>query len=80
MHHEGQENSRRRLVWVERPGIAGWGCSKCAWAFNPAGLPSLPIGESLDELTRNLQALLFEEFASHACAELLQAKGTTPSA
>ncbi len=29
----------RELVWIDQPGFRGWGCSKCAWGFNPPGPP-----------------------------------------
>jgi len=27
----------RSLVWIERPGFAGFGCSECQWVFHFAG-------------------------------------------
>jgi rubredoxin len=66
MLHEDEEISSRKLVRVEGRSFRGWGCSECAWVFNPAGPP---VGRSLDEMTRNFQMQLSEEFASHACAE-----------
>jgi hypothetical protein len=65
MHHKDQESSSRKLVWVENLKIAGWGCSECAWLFQP---PQVPIGRSLDEWTAYLQRQLEEEFAAHDCA------------
>jgi rubredoxin len=76
MDHKGQESSSRKLVWVEGLRVAGWGCSECAWVFNPSGPP---IGRSLDEITRKIQAQLSQEFAAHDCAEFPRAKGATPS-
>jgi len=38
MLHE--ENSSRDLVWIEGPNVEAWGCSECAWVFNPSGPPS----------------------------------------
>jgi hypothetical protein len=64
MLHEGQESPVRTLVWVEERSFKGWGCSECAWMFNPTGPP---IGKSLDEMKRNFQMQLSEEFASHDC-------------
>jgi hypothetical protein len=73
MLHKGQESSSPRLVWVERQSVTAWGCSECAWVFNlPAGLPT---GISLDEMKRNFQMQLSEEFASHACAKRPRVKG-----
>ena len=74
MHHQGQEGSSRKLVWVEGLSSVGWGCSECAWVFNLSGWPS---GKTLDEMTRSFQARLYEEFAFHVCAEHPRAKGAT---
>jgi rubredoxin len=60
------QHSPRKMIWLESPNVAGWGCSACAWMFNPA-IP--PLYKSLDEITRKLQAKLSEEFAAHVCAE-----------
>jgi rubredoxin len=57
--------SVRELVPVEGQNFRGWGCSECSWVFNPSGPP---VGESLDAMTRNYQAQLSDEFASHDCA------------
>ena len=65
MLHEGVESSSRKLVHIEGQGFRGWGCSECSWVFNPSGPP---VGESLDAMTRNYQAQLSNEFASHDCA------------
>jgi hypothetical protein len=72
---QGQESpsgdSARTLVWVEGQVVVGWGCSECAWAFAPFIPPDV---KTLDEMLRNLQAQLYEEFASHDCAEHLRIK------
>jgi hypothetical protein len=60
-----REISARKLVRVEGPSFEGWGCSECAWVFNPSGPP---VGKSLDAMTRNFQAQLSKEFISHDCA------------
>jgi hypothetical protein len=75
MHQKGHEITRK-LVWVEGQNVAGWGCSECAWVFKSSAWPA---GKSLDEITRNFQAQLSEEFASHACAEHPRLKGATAS-
>ena len=72
MLHKGSERSSRKLVWVEGQSVEGWGCSECAWVFNPSG-PA--VGKSLDEMKRNFQMQLSEEFASHACAKRPLVKG-----
>jgi hypothetical protein len=66
MLHEGEESSSRKLVRVEGRSFEGWGCSECAWVFNPSGPPT---GNSLDEMKQNFQMQLSEEFAFHACAK-----------
>jgi rubredoxin len=77
MLHEGEESSSRKLVRVEGQSFRGWGCSECAWVFNPSGPP---VGESIDEMTRNFQIHLSEEFALHSCPEHRRAKGAKFSA
>ena len=64
MLHEGEESSSRKLVHIEEQSFRGWGCSECAWLFHPY---DPPVGKSLDEMKRNFQMQLSEEFASHAC-------------
>jgi hypothetical protein len=59
------EAMRRKLVWVERQGVWGWGCSKCVWVFK---MESSPIGDSIDEMRKHEQRC-DKEFASHVCAE-----------
>jgi hypothetical protein len=66
MHHKGQETPFRKVVWVERPNVGGWGCSECAWVFSPAGQF---IDESLEEMEWRFRRQLIEGFASHNCAE-----------
>jgi rubredoxin len=61
MPRKGPESSSRKLVWVEGQSFEGWGCSECAWVFNPSGPPT---GKSLDEMKLNFQAQLSEEFMS----------------
>jgi hypothetical protein len=77
MLHNGQESSSRRLIWIDRLNFKGWGCSECDWTFNPSGPP---IGESLEEMKRNFEMQLSEEFASHACTKHPLAKGPKFSA
>ena len=73
MLHEGEESSSRKLVHVEGQSFRGWSCSECAWVFHPS---DPPVGKSLDEMKRNFQMQLSEEFASHACAEHPRVKVT----
>jgi hypothetical protein len=60
------EPMRRKLIWVERPNFQGWGCSGCAWVFNP---PSEIVGNSIEEMKTNFGQQRDKEFASHICAE-----------
>ena len=64
---------RRKLVWIKEQRFWGWGCSECAWVFNPSGSPT---GKSLDEMKQNYEQQRDEEFAAHVCAENLRAKNT----
>jgi transposase-like protein len=66
MHLEDQRPSSCKLVRVEGPRFEEWICSECDWVFNASGAPT---GKSLDEMKRNYQTRLSEEFAFHACAE-----------
>jgi hypothetical protein len=59
----------RKTVWVAKESFEGWGCSECAWVFNPSGKP---VGQSLDEMKRHFQTQLLGEFASHACVKPLR--------
>jgi len=56
----------RKLVWVEEQRFQGWGCSDCAWVFNPSGAPT---GNSLDEMKENFELRRDRDFAGHACTE-----------
>jgi hypothetical protein len=76
MLHKGLGSSSRKLVLVEGQSFVRWGCTECAWVFNPSDLLT---GKSLDEMKRNFQLQLSEEFASHACAQHPRVKGATPS-
>jgi len=61
-----KERSSRKLVRVGEKNFSVWGCSECAWVFNPT---DPPVGESLEDMIRNFQQRLSEEYASHACAQ-----------
>ena len=56
----------RELVWIEQKHLAGWGCSECAWFFNPTGTPA---GKSFDEMMGIFELKRNQEFASHTCAD-----------
>jgi hypothetical protein len=62
---------RRKLVWVEEQRFSGWGCSECAWVFNPSGPPT---GDSLNEMKQNYEQQRDKDFAAHFCAEHPRAK------
>jgi len=61
----------RMLVWIEEPRFQGFGCSECAWAFNPSGPPA---GNSLQEMKEYYERWRDKEFAMHICAEHTKAK------
>jgi hypothetical protein len=56
----------RKLVWIEEDRFWGWGCSECAWLFNPSGTLS---GKSIDEMKENYEQQRDKAFAAHVCAE-----------
>jgi hypothetical protein len=56
----------RNLVWIEEQRFRGWGCSECAWVFNPSGALT---GKSLDESKRNFELQRDKEFKLHVCAD-----------
>jgi hypothetical protein len=60
------EPMRRKLVWAETPNLLGWGCSECAWVFNPSWLL---VDNSIDEMKTKFGQQRDKEFASHVCAE-----------
>jgi hypothetical protein len=64
---------QRKLVWVEEERFQGWGCSECAWLFNPSGAPS---GNSLDEMMENYERRREKDFAAHVCTEHPRTKKT----
>ena len=61
----------RELVWIEHDRFRGWGCSECAWVFNPSGAPT---GKSLDESKRNFELQRDKEFKLNVCADHPKAK------
>jgi hypothetical protein len=64
---------QRKLIWIEGQRFQGWGCSECAWVFNPSGAP---IGKSLDEMKENYERRRDKDFAAHVCAEHRRARNT----
>jgi hypothetical protein len=65
----------RELVWMDQPRFRGWGCSQCAWVFNP---PGPPTGENFDEMKRNFESQRDKDFASHVCANHPRKTKATP--
>jgi len=65
-----QTNAKRqmpsRLVWIDEKRFRGFGCSECAWVFNPSGSPA---GNSFNEMMRNFELQRDREFSSHVCAD-----------
>jgi hypothetical protein len=56
----------RKLIWIGKPGGAGWGCSQCAWLFQT---PNVPAGKSLEEILQVLESQRDSEFALHVCSK-----------
>jgi hypothetical protein len=55
----------RKLVWIDQPHFRGFGCSACAWVFNPSGAAA---GKSFDEMMSNFELQRDQEFSLHVCA------------
>ena len=66
-----QMDALRTLIWIEGPRFHGFGCSECAWTFNPSGPPA---GNSLQEMKKYYERRRDKEFAIHICAEHTKAK------
>jgi hypothetical protein len=62
----------RKLEWIEKKHFRGFGCSECAWVFNPSGAPD---GKSFDEMMQNFELRRDNEFKSHVCADHPRAPG-----
>jgi hypothetical protein len=56
----------RKLKWIDEPAFQGWGCSECAWVFNPTGWPT---GASIDEMKEDYERQRYKNWAAHVCAE-----------
>jgi rubredoxin len=44
---------KREMVWIGQLRFRGWGCSECAWVFNPEGAPT---GETFDAMMQNFES------------------------
>ena len=73
MERRDKEAMQRKLVWIEEQRFQGWGCSECAWVFNPSGAPT---GKSLEEMKENYERRRDKDFAAHVCTEHPRAKNT----
>ena len=63
---DGGAAMSRKLVWIEQQRFRGWGCSECAWVFNPSDALT---GKSYDEAKRNFELQRDKKFTFHACAD-----------
>ena len=68
-----QMDALRTLIWIEEPRFQGFGCSECAWVFNPSG-PL--VGNSLDEMKEYYERQRDKEFAAHVCSAHSENKKT----
>jgi len=65
-HTGAKRRMPRKLVWIDEIRFRGFGCSECAWVFNPSGSPT---GNSFDEMMLNFELQRDKEFSSHVCAD-----------
>jgi hypothetical protein len=63
----------RKLVLIEEQRFWGWGCSECAWVFNPSGSPT---GKSIHEMKQNYEQQREKAFAAHVCAQHPRVRNT----
>ena len=60
-----------QMIWIKTARMEGWGCSQCAWTFNPSD----PLrGSSLEEMKQTYLSQRDKEYASHVCAAHPRAK------
>jgi hypothetical protein len=68
--HDRKEQSKkawmRQMVYISTERAKTWGCSECAWTFNPSGAPR---GNSLEEMKQNYEHQRDKEYALHVCTE-----------
>jgi hypothetical protein len=55
------------MVWIEQPDFHGFGCSECAWVFDPPS--GTPTGKSFDQMMLNFESQRDKEFTLHVCAD-----------
>jgi hypothetical protein len=74
-----QTNAKRqmpsRLVWIDEKRFRGFGCSECAWVFNPSGSPA---GNSFNEMMRNFELQRDREFSSQCLRRSPKSPNTAP--
>jgi hypothetical protein len=46
------EGRHRKLVWIEQQRFRGFGCSECAWVFNPSSAPNSELQRDWGKLSR----------------------------
>jgi hypothetical protein len=68
-----QKAFMRKMVSIRTERVEIWGCSGCAWTFNPSGPPR---GNSLEEMKQNYERQRDREYSSHVCAEHPRAKSS----
>ena len=61
----------REILRIKTSNFQGWGCSACAWVFNPS---DALMGNTIEEMKQNYERQRDKEFASHACAAHPRAK------
>ena len=66
MGSSGEGAMNRKLVWIDEQHFRCFGCSECAWVFNPS---TTPAGKSFDEMMRNFELQRDKEFTLHVCAD-----------
>jgi len=62
---------RRELVWLKRPDFQGWGCSECAWLFDPSDALE---GNTIHDMKENYERQRDHDFAFHSCTGFPRSK------
>lgn len=65
----------RNLIFVRSAERQAWGCSECAWVFNPSGPPR---GFTLDQMKENFERQRDKEFVAHVCAQHPRSRESRP--
>jgi hypothetical protein len=56
----------RKLVWIKRQKLQGFGCSECNWVFKPS---AAPLHKSLDEMKQKYEHRRDKAFNAHVCVK-----------